>query len=161
LKQFAAFLLALAAAACATAQETKPATDAKSDCAAAPKELVVKDVKDGSGKTAGFRNGLMVFYTGWLYDGCAKDLKGKQFDSNTGNAVPFGFVLGAGRVIKGWDEGLMGMKEGAKRTLIIPADKAYGERGAGGVIPPNATLIFDVDLAQIGYQPVDAPLPKK
>jgi FKBP-type peptidyl-prolyl cis-trans isomerase FkpA len=156
MKKYARFFLALAAAILAAAPDAQAA-----DCTPPPKDLVTKDIKVGEGKTAGFKNGVMAFYTGWLYDGCAKEFKGKQFDSNAGSAVPFGFMLGAGKVIKGWDEGLIGMKEGGKRILIIPADKAYGERGAGGVIPPNAPLLFEVELAQIGYQPAEqmAPAP--
>ena len=101
---------------------------------------------------------VAVQYTGWLYDGCAKDLKGEQFDTSQGRVTPFGFIVGAGRVIKGWDEGVLGMKAGGKRTLIIPADKGYGERGAGGgKIPPNATLVFDVEVIAIPGPP---PAPK-
>jgi FKBP-type peptidyl-prolyl cis-trans isomerase FkpA len=155
-KQIAALFLALAASACATAEDAKPAADAKAACAPAPKDLVAKDLKVGDGKTAGFRNGVMTWYTGWLYDACAKDHKGKQFDSNVGSGVPFGFMVGAGKVIKGWDEGVLGMREGGKRLLVIPADKAYGDRGAGGVIPPGAPLVFEVELVQIGYQPLPA-----
>lgn len=156
MKKYFAIFLALAASTCAIAQDAKTGS-----CPPAPKDLVTKDLKVGDGKTVGFKNGVMTFYTGWVYDGCAKDFKGKQFDSNEGNAVPFGFLVGVGKVIKGWDEGLLGMKEGGKRLLIIPADKAYGERGAGGVIPPNAPLVFEVQLVQIGYQPADQLPPAK
>ncbi len=99
------------------------------------------------------RTGLMVTYTGWLYDGCKADLKGALFDK-WDRPVPFGFIVGAGRVIKGWDEGVPGMKEkGAKRLLIIPPDKAYGEKGAGDKIPPNAALVFEIETFGIGYYP--------
>jgi FKBP-type peptidyl-prolyl cis-trans isomerase len=158
LKRFAVCFLALATSACAAAQDSKSAPDAKPGaCKDAPRELVVNDLKQGSGKTVGFRTGAMVFYTGWVYDGCAKDSRGKQFDSNVGKPVPFGVVVGAGRVIKGWDEGLIGMKEGGKRVLVIPPDKAYGERAIGDRIPAHSTLVFEIELAQIGYQPEAAP----
>ena len=86
---------------------------------------------------------VSVHYTGWLDEG---GKKGKKFDSSRDRGQPFGFPLGGGQVIRGWDEGVAGMKVGGKRTLLIPAALGYGARGAGGVIPPNATLIFDVEL---------------
>ena len=92
---------------------------------------------------------MIVHYTGWLYDPAAPDGHGTKFDSSLDRKVPFGFMLGAGKVIKGWDEGVAGMKVGGKRTLVIPPQMAYGERGAGGVIPPNATLLFDVELIDV------------
>jgi FKBP-type peptidyl-prolyl cis-trans isomerase len=113
------------------------------------KELVKKDSKVGEGKVAEKGKAVSVHYTGWLYDPKAPEQKGKKFDSSLDQGVPFGFILGAGKVIKGWDEGVVGMKEGGKRTLVIPASLGYGERGAGGVIPPNATLLFDVELLKI------------
>jgi FKBP-type peptidyl-prolyl cis-trans isomerase len=88
-------------------------------------------------------------YTGWLYEAAAADKKGKQFDSSKAGGTPFSFTLGTGQVIKGWDQGVLGMKVGGQRRLTIPADLAYGDSGAGGVIPPGATLIFDVDLLAI------------
>lgn len=88
-----------------------------------------------------------VQYTGWVYSPLMPDQHGAQFDSSVGRQ-PFSFMLGAGSVIKGWDRGLMGMKEGGKRTLIIPANLAYGQRGQGN-IPPGATLIFDIELLRI------------
>jgi FKBP-type peptidyl-prolyl cis-trans isomerase FkpA len=91
-----------------------------------------------------------VHYTGWLYDPAAPEGKGKQFDSSRGRATPFGFIIGAGRVIKGWDEGVVGMKERGTRTLIIPPDMAYGGRDVGnGLIPPYSTLMFDIELIRV------------
>jgi FKBP-type peptidyl-prolyl cis-trans isomerase FkpA len=98
-------------------------------------------VGDGAEAVAG--NKVKVHYTGWLYN---DDTQGAKFDSSKDRGDPFVFNLGAGMVIKGWDEGVAGMKVGGARTLIIPAALGYGARGAGGVIPPNATLKFDVEL---------------
>ncbi len=109
-------------------------------------KLVITENKIGDGAEAVAGKSVDVHYTGWLYDAAEKDLKGTKFDSSVDRGDLFSFPLGAGRVIKGWDQGVAGMKVGGKRTLIIPADMGYGARGAGGVIPPNATLIFDVEL---------------
>jgi FKBP-type peptidyl-prolyl cis-trans isomerase FkpA len=110
------------------------------------------DVKQGAGAEAVAGKAVIVQYTGWLYDPAAPGQKGAKFDSSRDRQVPFGFILGAGKVIRGWDEGVAGMKVGGQRTLIIPADMAYGSRGAGGVIPPDATLIFDVELVDVKGQ---------
>ncbi|HEY8507621.1 MAG TPA: FKBP-type peptidyl-prolyl cis-trans isomerase [Steroidobacteraceae bacterium] len=91
----------------------------------------------------------VVHYTGWLYSESAPDKKGTKFDSSVDRGEPFSFPLGGGRVIRGWEEGVVGMQVGGQRRLIIPPDMAYGERGAGGVIPPNSTLVFDVELLEI------------
>ncbi len=109
-------------------------------------ELVKKDIKIGTGEEAVVGKMVEVHYTGWLYDPAATDKKGAKFDSSRDRGTPFSFLLGAGRVIKGWDRGVAGMKVGGQRTLTIPAEMAYGTRGAGNVIPPNAALIFDVEL---------------
>jgi FKBP-type peptidyl-prolyl cis-trans isomerase len=109
-------------------------------------ELIKTDVKVGTGAEAKAGRQVSVHYTGWLYDVAAPDHKGKKFDSSLDRRTPFDFQLGAGLVIKGWDQGVQGMKVGGQRTLIIPANLGYGARGAGGVIPPNATLIFEVEL---------------
>ncbi|MDR2195303.1 MAG: FKBP-type peptidyl-prolyl cis-trans isomerase [Gallionellaceae bacterium] len=111
----------------------------------APQTLTVTDTKAGTGAAAAAGKTVSVHYTGWLYDAKAKDNKGKQFDSSIGSE-PIEFQLGVGYVIKGWDQGLVGMKVGGKRTLVIPPGLGYGARGAGGMIPPNATLLFDVEL---------------
>ena len=108
--------------------------------------LIKDDVKVGTGAEAKTGQTVSVHYTGWLYDANAADKHGKQFDSSRTRGTPFKFPLGAGRVIKGWDQGVAGMKVGGQRTLTIPAEMGYGARGAGGSIPPNATLIFDVEL---------------
>ncbi len=110
--------------------------------------LVKTDSVVGKGKEAVSGATVVVNYTGWLHDASAKGNKGKQFDSSIGRG-PFSFPLGAGRVIRGWDQGVAGMKVGGKRTLVIPPDLGYGSRGAGGVIPPNATLLFEVELLEV------------
>ena len=113
-------------------------------------ELQKIDVKIGSGAEAVSGRPVLVHYTGWLHDPTAPASKGAKFDSSKDRGLPFGFIVGAGRVIKGWDQGVAGMKAGGQRTLIIPPALAYGERGAGGgLIPPNATLIFDVELVSV------------
>jgi len=108
-----------------------------------PSGLQMTDTQVGTGAQPKQGQTAVVHYTGWLYD---KGQKGKKFDSSADRGQPFEFPVGAGRVIKGWDEGVASMKVGGKRTLVIPPQLGYGERGAGGVIPPNATLIFDVEL---------------
>lgn len=110
---------------------------------ATPSGLRYVDTRDGTGVAAKPGQTAVVHYTGWLSEG---GRKGRKFDSSRDRGEPFAFPLGGGRVIKGWDEGVAGMKPGGQRTLIIPPELGYGARGAGGVIPPNATLIFDVEL---------------
>jgi len=112
-------------------------------------ELIKIDNKVGEGDLATSGKMVLVHYTGWLYDETVPGHKGKKFDSSLDRREPFDFPLGAGHVIKGWDQGVEGMKVGGQRTLVIPANLGYGARGAGGVIPPNATLVFDVELLAV------------
>jgi FKBP-type peptidyl-prolyl cis-trans isomerase FkpA len=112
-------------------------------------ELQIIDVVQGEGETATAGQSIIVHYTGWLYDPQAPENKGAKFDSSVDRGEPFVFPLGAGRVIRGWDEGFAGMQIGGRRILIIPPHMGYGERGAGASIPPNATLIFEVDLLAV------------
>jgi FKBP-type peptidyl-prolyl cis-trans isomerase FkpA len=108
--------------------------------------LQITDSKVGTGATPKAGQTCVMHYTGWLYENGAK---GKKFDSSVDRGQPFEFPLGQRRVIAGWDEGVASMKVGGKRTLIIPPELGYGARGAGGVIPPNATLIFEVELLDV------------
>jgi FKBP-type peptidyl-prolyl cis-trans isomerase FkpA len=105
--------------------------------------LQFEDTTEGDGATAVAGNFVSVHYTGWLYE---NGVAGSKFDSSKDRGQPFQFSLGGGQVIRGWDEGVAGMKVGGTRRLVIPASLGYGARGAGGVIPPNATLLFEVDL---------------
>jgi FKBP-type peptidyl-prolyl cis-trans isomerase FkpA len=111
-----------------------------------PSGLQITDSKIGTGATPKAGQTCVMHYTGWLYQDGAK---GKKFDSSVDRGQPFEFPLGQRRVIAGWDEGVASMKVGGKRTLIIPPELGYGARGAGGVIPPNATLIFEVELLDV------------
>lgn len=151
-------VLALASAGIAVGQTAQPpamtsaeamSPSLSSKIGAPVKELKKIDTKQGDGTEAVAGRAVIVHYTGWLYDPAAPDGHGAKFDSSLDRKVPFGFVLGAGKVIKGWDEGVAGMKVGGKRTLVIPPQMGYGERGAGGVIPGNATLLFDVELLDV------------
>ena len=112
-------------------------------------ELIKTDIKLGDGELAISGKEVLVHYTGWLYDETAPDQKGEQFDSSRDRYEPFDFSLGAGHVIKGWDQGVEGMRVGGQRTLVIPSHLGYGPRGAGGVIQPDATLVFDVELLAV------------
>jgi FKBP-type peptidyl-prolyl cis-trans isomerase FkpA len=129
----------------------KPASAASTATPAATPVAALQKVtlKPGTGATIGSGQTAVVQYTGWLYEAGATDQKGKQFDSSRNAGQPFKFALDTGAVIKGWDQGLVGMKVGESRRLIIPPDLAYGDSGAGGVIPPGATLVFDVELVGI------------
>lgn len=145
-----------AADAAATAQtsSTVAATEAATAPVAAGSSNITSlqstDVKAGTGAEAVAGKAVSVHYTGWLYDEKAADKHGAQFDSSHDRDAPFEFTLGGGQVIQGWDQGVVGMKVGGQRTLIIPASLAYGEIGAGGgLIPPNASLVFDVELLDV------------
>jgi peptidylprolyl isomerase/FKBP-type peptidyl-prolyl cis-trans isomerase FkpA len=111
---------------------------------------MIEDRKIGDGALAEAGMQVAVHYTGWLFDDSAADKKGGKFDSSRDRGQPFRFSLGVGQVIAGWDQGVAGMKVGGQRTLTIPPELGYGARGAGGVIPPNATLVFDVELLAVG-----------
>lgn len=140
LRQIGAALLFGLIAACSGKPDAAPTSGVSS--------MQSTEIKPGTGEAITTGKIAVVQYTGWLYDAAAQDNKGKQFDSSrTGR--PFRFPLGTGQVIKGWDQGVVGMKVGESRRLIIPPDLAYGDNGAGGVIPPGATLVFDVDLVAI------------
>jgi peptidylprolyl isomerase len=134
----AALALVATGASTATAQTGKSVTT--------PTGLQITDSKVGTGATPKTGQTCVMHYTGWLYENGAK---GKKFDSSVDRGQPFEFPIGVKRVIAGWDEGVATMKVGGKRTLIIPPQLGYGARGAGGVIPPNATLIFEVELLDV------------
>jgi FKBP-type peptidyl-prolyl cis-trans isomerase FkpA len=141
-------LLSLAASGCAgdvTNIEKKEENMAQSSIT----ELIKSDATVGQGNEAVSGRQVTVHYTGWLYDESAADKKGRKFDSSRDRNDPFSFRLGGGQVIRGWDEGVAGMKVGGRRTLTIPPAYGYGAQGAGGVIPPNATLLFDVELLDV------------
>lgn len=125
--------------------EDEKSSDAKNRI----EELVITDISPGSGAEAMNGKRVHVHYTGWLYDALAGDKKGTKFDSSHDRGKPFVFTLGAKQVIAGWDQGVSGMKAGGKRQLIIPARLGYGRRGAGRLIPPGATLMFDVELLKV------------
>jgi FKBP-type peptidyl-prolyl cis-trans isomerase FkpA len=143
-------LLSIALAACLTAcsQPSSPAAAASGTTSSSAKEVTMQDGlkytddQVGTGTEAQAGKTVSVHYTGWLLDGT-------KFDSSRDRNQPFSFPLGGGQVIKGWDEGVAGMKIGGKRTLVIPPELGYGARGAGGVIPPNATLKFEVELLDV------------
>ncbi|NVM78010.1 FKBP-type peptidyl-prolyl cis-trans isomerase FkpA [Duganella sp. SG902] len=155
---FAAMLLAAAAAAAraqapqpeAAPAPAEPVVVGSATPGPAAEQLIITDTKIGTGKEATVGATVFMHYSGWLYRPLAKNMHGKLFDSSIPRGEPLDFVLGAGRVIKGWDQGIKGMKVGGKRTLIIPSDLAYGSRPSpGSNIPPNSALIFDVELVDV------------
>ncbi|SHN26178.1 FKBP-type peptidyl-prolyl cis-trans isomerase FkpA [Duganella sacchari] len=164
MKRRSVFIAMLFAAAAAQAQapQAQPEAAAPAPAPAAPvvvgsatpgpaaEQLIVTDTKIGTGKEATTGATIYMHYSGWLYRPLAKNMHGKLFDSSYPRGEPLDFVLGAGRVIKGWDQGVQGMKVGGKRTLIIPSELAYGSRPSpGSNIPPNSALIFDVELVDV------------
>lgn len=146
-------LLVLLCVAC-NADDSKPAPVALPSTTTA-EGLVITELAPGEGTPIAAGSVAVVHYTGWLYDTSASDNKGTKFDSSVDRKQPFEFTIGRGEVISGWDQGVEGMKVGGKRRLVIPAALAYGDRGAGGVIPPGATLVFDVEL--LGIRSPGAP----
>ena len=136
---------ALLMGACVKKEASVPAAAA----VAPPTELQRTDIVKGTGEGISLGQVAVVHYTGWLFDGTAPEQKGKKFDSSRDRGQPFPFTVGAGEVIRGWDEGVQGMQPGGQRRLVVPPDFGYGDRGAGGVIPPGATLVFDVEWLAI------------
>lgn len=134
------------AAACSGKSEAPPSAAAAQSPVTSLQKITLKP---GSGAAIGGGQIAVVQYTGWLYEAGAADHKGKQFDSSLTRREPFKFPVDTGSVIKGWDQGVVGMKVGESRRLVIPPELAYGDAGAGGVIPPGATLVFDVELVGI------------
>lgn len=112
-------------------------------------DLLRIDQRNGTGAVAAPGTDVTVHYTGWLFDEKAANQRGEKFDSSIDRNEPFTFLLGAGRVIRGWDDGVAGMRVGGKRVLMIPPEYGYGRKGAGGVIPPNGSLVFEVELLDV------------
>jgi FKBP-type peptidyl-prolyl cis-trans isomerase FkpA len=135
--------------ACGGKQPTAAGSAASPQATQTVNTMEIVDLQPGPGAAIAAGQTAVMQYTGWLYETSAPDKKGKEFDSSSKGGQPFRFVLGGGQVIKGWDQGVLGMKVGGRRRLTIPADLAYGDAGAGGVIPPGATLVFDVELVAI------------
>lgn len=148
---------ALLAAACGNDGASSGSERRRIDAPQAPAgvtELQKIDIVKGAGEGISAGQQAVVHYTGWLYEPGAPENKGRQFDSSRTSGRPFRFVVGAGNVIKGWDEGVQGMQPGGQRQLVVPPELGYGATGAGGgVIPPNATLLFDVELLAIEPAP--------
>ena len=127
---------------------TEPPTEPPG-AAMPPEKLISQDIEPGSGAAVTAGQSAMVHYTGWLWDAAAPENKGRKFDSSRDHGDTFTFRVGGGEVIRGWDQGVEGMKVGGKRRLVIPPELGYGARGAGGAIPGGATLVFDVELMGI------------
>lgn len=151
-----------ALAACGESTSPAPAGESPPAASAEPAEGAIREIapglsmrilRTGDGETAASGDIAVVHYTGWLYDETAADKRGQKFDSSVDRDQHFRFPLGAGRVISGWDQGVTGMRVGEIRELTIAPELAYGERGAGAVIPPGSTLVFEVELAGIEGQP--------
>ena len=158
LRLLGAVAVSVLAAACAPEPVKVAAAPPAPKCEAPPTQLMMRELAPGTGDPIAARTPVLVSYTGWLYDPCKPDHKGEKFDSSEGRPTPFGFIVGTGRVIRGWDEGVVGMREGGKRELTIPPELGYGASAApGGRIPPNSTLVFDVEVAKIIMRPPPAP----
>ncbi|HEX7284463.1 MAG TPA: FKBP-type peptidyl-prolyl cis-trans isomerase [Vicinamibacterales bacterium] len=139
----------VAAVGCGGSSDTSEPTEGTPMAESGIRQLQKEDVKVGEGNEARSGRVVRVHYTGWLFDPAAANKRGQKFDSSKDSNQPFEFTLGAREVIPGWDEGVAGMKVGGTRILTIPPDMGYGARGAGGVIPPNATLVFEVELLEV------------
>jgi FKBP-type peptidyl-prolyl cis-trans isomerase FkpA len=144
----AAIFIAPSGVALAQAPDGAP-TPFRSKMNAKITQLQKTDTTVGTGDEAVKGKIAVVHYTGWLYEPGSADKKGRKFDSSLDRRSPFSFPIGGGRVIRGWDEGVAGMHVGGRRTLVIPPDMAYGSRGAGEVIPPDATLVFEIELLEV------------
>jgi FKBP-type peptidyl-prolyl cis-trans isomerase FkpA len=142
-------LLGLLAACGGKSPPGASSSPSRTTAAPAINALDIVDLQPGTGAAVAAGQTAVVQYTGWLYETSAPEKKGREFDSSRTAGQPFRFVVGTGNVIKGWDQGVLGMKVGGHRRLTIPADLAYGDVGAGDVIPPGATLVFDVELVAI------------
>jgi FKBP-type peptidyl-prolyl cis-trans isomerase FkpA len=136
-------------ASASAAQDSAGASAGAEESNVAAANLTITELKPGTGPAIKAGQTAVVHYTGWLYAQDAPDHKGKKFDSSLDRNDPFSFPVGGGQVIQGWDQGVAGMQVGQQRRLVIPAELGYGTRGAGGVIPPGATLVFDVELLGI------------
>jgi FKBP-type peptidyl-prolyl cis-trans isomerase len=142
-------LLLCAAIACSGKQSTTEFDEGAPMADSGIKDLQIQEVTAGSGAEARPGRAVRVHYTGWLYDAAKADHRGNKFDSSKDHGEPFEFNLGAREVIPGWDQGVAGMKVGGTRVLTVPPHLGYGASGAGGVIPPNATLVFEVELLEV------------